>query len=569
MFQDARKICAAVAASVGIIAGLLPSVALSQADTWQTLPTMPTARTLGASGAIGGKVYFTNGSPSATSLEVYDPASNSWAAGTPSPSARSYPGSAVVGDALYVIGGCFVSDCRIGVTNLTEAYNSTSNTWATVAPMPTPRFSPAVGVINGKIYAASGGTASPPGVPQPAVLEVFDPTTNSWGSKAPIPTPREIAAGAVVRGKLYVIGGFIRPANVSTNIVEIYDPATDTWTAGAPMPTARQGAAARAINGSIHVIGGERDTPPFFLATHEVYDPATNTWSTKTPMTMPRGFLMAAAIGPKLYAAGGVLQSGVTTNFFEVYTTPLEPLVLYDDFSTGILEPAKWLGVGGDAALREVERNANNPHLALTHRAYAGVLSDSGTVGGIFGLNFARFSALTAVQFTVKALQVETVDCSPSRPTETARTGAAFRGRFFSTQSSPPGSQSGDVEVVIGIEQIAGQQLDVTAFYTMCNNASCTASTVLDFLHLGPIALGQRTTLTVQWDQGNHQFIFLRDKQPPVVSAYTVSDVYPPSSPGKFLVLARVVPNCTVAPRPTVFLKATFHKVLVNQSASP
>ena len=329
MVQHAKKVRRAIAASICVIASLVPRVALSQVDTWQPLPPMPTARVGGASGAIGGKVYFTNGqgdpssaTSSATSLEVYDPASNSWTTRAPSPTYRSLVGSAAVGDVLYVIGGCFQSDCRIGLTNLTQAYNSTTDTWATVAPMPTPRSGPAVGVINGKIYVAGGATACPPCVPQPAALEVFDPTANSWGTKAPIPTPRESAAGAVVNGKLYVIGGFVRPATCCsgtiTNIVEIYDPSTDTWTTGAPMPTARYLTAAGAIGGLIHVIGGQTET--LALATHEVYDPATNTWSTKAPMTVPRYFLMAAGIDPKLYAAGGGLEGGVITNYFEVYT---------------------------------------------------------------------------------------------------------------------------------------------------------------------------------------------------------------------------------------------------------
>ena len=310
---------------LGLVVIAATKQVFAQVDTWQLLAPMPTPRFSGALGAIGGKLYAFSAHPGVNSnvpsLEVFDPAANTWTTRTPSPFSRSVLGSAVVGNSLYVLGGCFNSDCRIGLTNLVEVYDSTTDTWTTLAPMPTSRSSPAVGVIDGKIYVAGGATVCPPCEPQPAALEVFDPATNTWSTKAPIPTPRELAAGAGVNGKLYVIGGFVRPANVNTNLVEIYDPATDTWTSGAPMPTARGQIASAVIDGLIHVVGGHNGTDT--IATHEVYDPATNTWSTKAPMTVPRRALMAAAIGSKLYAAGGFAPpafdiAGATT--LEVYT---------------------------------------------------------------------------------------------------------------------------------------------------------------------------------------------------------------------------------------------------------
>jgi N-acetylneuraminic acid mutarotase len=53
---------------------------------------------------------------------------------------------------------------------------------------------------------------------------------NSWVTKAPIPQAIPVGKAAVVDGKIYVIGGL---ANYQ------YDPATDNWTTRKPMPTAR------------------------------------------------------------------------------------------------------------------------------------------------------------------------------------------------------------------------------------------------------------------------------------------------------------------------------------------
>ena len=57
--------------------------------------------------------------------------------------------------------------------------------------------------------------------------------------------------------------------------VEEYDPATDTWATKAPMPTPRWNlGVATASNGKIYAIGGFNGS---LLATVEEYDPATNT----------------------------------------------------------------------------------------------------------------------------------------------------------------------------------------------------------------------------------------------------------------------------------------------------
>src|ERR1700680_348893 len=49
-----------------------------------------------------------------------------------------------------------------------------------------------------------------------------------WTTKAPMPTPRYFLASGVVNGKLYAIGG-VTTGNIPVSAVEAYDPATDTW----------------------------------------------------------------------------------------------------------------------------------------------------------------------------------------------------------------------------------------------------------------------------------------------------------------------------------------------------
>ena len=70
---------------------------------------------------------------------------------------------------------------------------------------------------------------------------------NRWTALAYVPTARDHLAAAAVDGRLYAVGGRI-DGNYSRNLTsnEAYDPATDRWEQRAPMPTARSGIAAPA-----------------------------------------------------------------------------------------------------------------------------------------------------------------------------------------------------------------------------------------------------------------------------------------------------------------------------------
>ena len=101
--------------------------------------------------------------------------------------------------------------------------------------MPTPRTQLEANVVNGKIYligSRTGGQYFTVGL-----NEAYDPATDSWTTKVPIPYPVVQYASAVVADKIYIIGGqdeYAYPMNL--DIVQIYNPVTDTWRFGAPMP---------------------------------------------------------------------------------------------------------------------------------------------------------------------------------------------------------------------------------------------------------------------------------------------------------------------------------------------
>jgi N-acetylneuraminic acid mutarotase len=164
-------------------------------------------------------------------------------------------------------------------------------------------------------------------------VEEYDPETNSWREKTPMPTPRNHAAIGAVNGKIYVIGGRVGAAFIAlatdVSVVEEYDPATDKWSAPrSRMPTARSALGYGVINGKVYVAGGEYQDPHMMATFKEVeaYDPASNSWSILPSMPVSRHGLAAGAIGNRLILVGGDVQSSGTG--LEVSTSEVDSLVI-------------------------------------------------------------------------------------------------------------------------------------------------------------------------------------------------------------------------------------------------
>src|SRR5439155_1762847 len=84
-----------------------------------------------------------------------------------------------------------------------------------------------------------------------APLDIQSP--GSWATRAPLRTPRGALAIVALDGRLHAVGGSGASA---TGAHEIYDPATDRWADAPPMPTARDHLAAVAFQGRLWALGG-------------------------------------------------------------------------------------------------------------------------------------------------------------------------------------------------------------------------------------------------------------------------------------------------------------------------
>jgi N-acetylneuraminic acid mutarotase len=251
-----------------------------------------------AAGVLDQRVYVVGGVAGGplNAVEAYNPVSETWTTlfigNTPlasMPTPREGLAAAVLGSELYAVGGHTSGGQAVASV---EAYNASTNTWASKAPMPTARAAVAAGVIGNVLYVVGGGEN---GAPLDA-LEAYNPISNTWTTLAPMPTPRSYLAVAVANGLLYAIGG--DPAGT----VEAYDPATNTWTAKASLPTPRSALGAGAIDGLIYAVGGSAGN---YAGIAEVYNPATDSWATLWSMNTPRDQFSLAVLDGRLFVAGG------------------------------------------------------------------------------------------------------------------------------------------------------------------------------------------------------------------------------------------------------------------------
>ena len=278
---------------------------------WTYVGDLPESRYGHTVNEIGGRIYVVGGGTAegeayARVTLVYDTSSGMWTEiPIPGDRIRAAHGSCIVGGKLYVVGG---NDSIRSIATL-ERFDPTRGQWDTLSSMLTDRGLAACVSMEGKIYVIGGLRFAGANFEWAGLstVEVYDTSSETWAPAADMPSRRWGHAAVTVNGKIYVVGGVsFQGVTPSYPGMEIYDPQTNTWTGGPQMPTRRYCLTARALGGKIYALGGwgHSSNGPLYDVV-EVYDTAREEWYTETPVPIARSVSASLVLDDKILVYGG------------------------------------------------------------------------------------------------------------------------------------------------------------------------------------------------------------------------------------------------------------------------
>jgi N-acetylneuraminic acid mutarotase len=176
------------------------------AGGWSTLEPMPGGARRALSAAVVGQTLYAmggdTGACNTTSgtrvnrVEAYTPGVG-WTTKASMPTARRFFGVGVVNGIVYAVGG----DDETNILSTVEAYDPVTNSWSTKHPLPSPRSLLAVAVIDNVLYAVGGNNNG-----YSSTVFAYDSATDSWSNRQSIPLLVDVDMNQNVPGQIGVSG---------------------------------------------------------------------------------------------------------------------------------------------------------------------------------------------------------------------------------------------------------------------------------------------------------------------------------------------------------------------------
>ena len=305
---------------------------------WEILdpPQMPNGSS-GHSMASGhdGFIYVSgvNTGVMTTDLYIYDIAGNTWATGTPAPTASAYGTAAYCNGNFYKIGGTTTWPTPLTAVDI---YDITAGTWSSGATSPTGLLDEASGVFNDSLIFTFGNGNW--GVTPTNAVYMYDAYLDSWTTATSFPgTARGCAAGGIIDTFAIIACGYLSTGAYGNDyivgIIDPADPANISWGSFATIPVMGAGryrvpgacddiSNTVEFNREFYIVGGQNGP---FADTYS-YDPLTDTWTDwAAPKPTPVGNVSPVAVAVTtmgdvgVFCAGGYTGSYVANN--EVFHT--------------------------------------------------------------------------------------------------------------------------------------------------------------------------------------------------------------------------------------------------------
>src|SRR5947208_912867 len=239
------------------------------------------------------------------SAEIYDPATGGFtllASPLPAP-VWGHTATRLDDGTVLIAGGQRGARYR----RAAQLFDPASDTFAALTPMSTPRGRHTATLLRDGRVVVIGGTD---GVEPLASLEVYDPTTRTFSraSSALVLARQDHTATLLPDGRVLVAGG----SNFSGALAsaELYDPTAGTVSPAGPLNVPRTLASTALLLDSTVLVAGGQTTTGEDLDSAEVYAAATNAFAL---LAAPMGTARSGHLGVQLLNNGKVLISGGTS----------------------------------------------------------------------------------------------------------------------------------------------------------------------------------------------------------------------------------------------------------------
>ncbi len=280
---------------------------------WQTRASLPVGKAEAFGGQIGGKLYVFGGYVDNSfrpidTAHVYDPATNAWSSIANLPERLSHAATAFDGNFMYFAGGYpATATAQTFATAKVYRYDATTNTYTSLPDLPQARGAAAGAIVNGVYYVMGGANASRQDRTEVWALDLNN-LAGGWVQKASLPEARNHPAAVSMGGFVYFLGGQTGQdeASVYKNTVWRYNPSSNTWQTLASMSSARSHItnSTMVFNNTIITMGGE-GVAQAKLRNVDQYNPITNTWTALTSLPSARFSGIADLINGQIYFTAG------------------------------------------------------------------------------------------------------------------------------------------------------------------------------------------------------------------------------------------------------------------------
>ena len=281
--------------------------------TWTEVTPCPVARFEASGVVVDGELWVMGGFRSSMldvskRIDIYDPRTDRWRVGPELPGAETHAGIVSLGKDFLLLAG-FEGNVLGRVTTAgVWRRNVAAGSWSSGPDLPSPRAAVFAGLIDNVVHAAGGlGLDGNSDFGEHVVWDLAGPPV--WNPAAPLSNPRNHGGGSASAGKFFAISGRHGWDEYTGDdpALDAYDPTTDSWAARAPMPVPRSEIGSATVglsDGRLLTVGGSvPDKKP--SGDVLIYDPLQDSWSTLPSLPLPLKGVVAARIGKQVIVTTG------------------------------------------------------------------------------------------------------------------------------------------------------------------------------------------------------------------------------------------------------------------------